>query len=246
MGPSPNCGHYTSIAEGANGTFYRFDDASVSPTSLQNALNTSAYVIFYEMLKTTQNQIVTEGIKTKPDKTNTSTRTGQRVSVIVPNIHASKQAEKPCNHKIHLFKEMSENDNCAHTEKVLQLRLTLSSVFQDKKKPRNFSKMLLDSYKQHFPQTNETTRSLSMKLSLYDRSLIHKELILKSGKVNWSPQMIQNIKLTREEALDRMSKEAQDETIEKPRSLSSYWQEAWEKLYPPEMLQIDFKRVISR
>ena len=106
--------------------------------------------------------------------------------------------------------------------------------------------MMLDSYKQHFPQTNETTRSLSMKLSLYDRSLIHKELILKSGKVNWSPQMIQNIKLTREEALDRLSKEAQDETIEKPRSLSSYWQEAWEKLYPPEMLQIDFKRVISR
>ena len=37
---------------------FRFDDESVSPTSLQNALNTSAYVIFYEMLKTTMNQIV--------------------------------------------------------------------------------------------------------------------------------------------------------------------------------------------
>ena len=36
---------------------FRFDDASVSPTSLQNALNTSAYVIFYEMLKTTRNKI---------------------------------------------------------------------------------------------------------------------------------------------------------------------------------------------
>ena len=61
VGPSPNCGHYTSIAEGANGTFYRFDDASVSATSLQNALNTSAYVIFYEMLKTTRNQILSAG-----------------------------------------------------------------------------------------------------------------------------------------------------------------------------------------
>ena len=61
VGPSPNCGHYTSIAEGANGTFYRFDDASVSPTSLQNALNTSAYVIFYEMLKTSRNQIMSAG-----------------------------------------------------------------------------------------------------------------------------------------------------------------------------------------
>ena len=28
VGPSPNCGHYTSIGEAANGTFYRFDDAS--------------------------------------------------------------------------------------------------------------------------------------------------------------------------------------------------------------------------
>ena len=30
----------------------------MSPTSLQNALNTSAYVIFYEMVKTSRNQIV--------------------------------------------------------------------------------------------------------------------------------------------------------------------------------------------
>ena len=38
---------------------FRFDDASVSPTSLPSALNTSsAYVIFYEMPKTTRNQIV--------------------------------------------------------------------------------------------------------------------------------------------------------------------------------------------
>ena len=51
VGPSPNCGHYTSIGEAANGTFYRFDDASVHPTSLQSALHTSAYVIFYEMTK---------------------------------------------------------------------------------------------------------------------------------------------------------------------------------------------------
>ena len=73
VGPSPNCGHYTSIAEGANGTFYRFDDASVSPTSLQNALNTSAYVIFYEMLKTTRHQIMSASggnsdIKSKSDQ----------------------------------------------------------------------------------------------------------------------------------------------------------------------------------
>jgi len=66
VGPSPNCGHYTSIGEAANGTFYRFDDATVHPTSLQNALNTSAYVIFYEMLKTSKNLILSP--KTDQDK----------------------------------------------------------------------------------------------------------------------------------------------------------------------------------
>jgi len=66
VGPSPNCGHYTSIGEAANGTFYRFDDATVHPTSLQNALNTSAYVIFYEMLKTSKNLILSP--KTEEEK----------------------------------------------------------------------------------------------------------------------------------------------------------------------------------
>jgi len=68
VGPSPNCGHYTSIAEAPNGVFYRFDDASVNATSLQSALNTSAYVIFYEMVKTSRNQIVAPSpVKTKVD-----------------------------------------------------------------------------------------------------------------------------------------------------------------------------------
>merc|ERR1719219_2296085 len=75
VGPSPNCGHYTSIAEAPNGTFYRFDDASVSPTSLQNALNTSAYVIFYEMVKTSRNQIVTPSPSQVKTKTSLSPQT---------------------------------------------------------------------------------------------------------------------------------------------------------------------------
>merc|ERR1719509_416666 len=58
VGPSPNCGHYTAIGEASNGTFYRFDDSSVHPTSVQNVLNTSAYVIFYEMLPNSRNSIL--------------------------------------------------------------------------------------------------------------------------------------------------------------------------------------------
>merc|ERR1712004_658550 len=49
------------IGEAANGTFYRFDDASVHPTSLQSALHTSAYVIFYEMTKPSRDAVLTTG-----------------------------------------------------------------------------------------------------------------------------------------------------------------------------------------
>ena len=86
VGPSPNCGHYTSIAEGANGTFYRFDDASVSPTSLQNALNTSAYVIFYEMLKTTRNQILSAGNSGSKSKSDPSPANVPERKVIGPQL----------------------------------------------------------------------------------------------------------------------------------------------------------------
>jgi len=82
VGPSPNCGHYTSIGEAANGTFYRFDDASVHPTSLQNALNTSAYVIFYEMLKSSKNLILnpkTDQEKPKVAKTQQNGQSEKKV-----------------------------------------------------------------------------------------------------------------------------------------------------------------------
>ena len=46
VGPSTNCGHYTAIGEAPNGSYYRFDDSSVNQISV---VNTSAYVVFYEM-----------------------------------------------------------------------------------------------------------------------------------------------------------------------------------------------------
>lgn len=49
MGQSPNCGHYTAIAEGANGMYYQFDDQFVYQVSQTSALNNDAYVIIYEM-----------------------------------------------------------------------------------------------------------------------------------------------------------------------------------------------------
>ena len=51
VGPSPNCGHYTAIGEAANGQFFQFDDSSVRPISVGQALNTASYVVFYEMTR---------------------------------------------------------------------------------------------------------------------------------------------------------------------------------------------------
>ena len=68
---------------------FRFDDASVSPTSLQNALNTSAYVIFYEMLKTTRNQIVSSAAASaeiKPKVTPAVSPAGPERKVIGPQL----------------------------------------------------------------------------------------------------------------------------------------------------------------
>ena len=69
-------------------TLFRFDDASVSPTSLQNVLNTpSAYVIFYEMLETTRNQIVSStaaSAEIKPKVTPAVSPAGPERKVIGP------------------------------------------------------------------------------------------------------------------------------------------------------------------
>ena len=69
-------------------TLFRFDDASVSPTSLQNALNTSSsYVIFYEMLKTTRNQIVSSAAASAEIKvTQAVLPTGPEKKVIGPQL----------------------------------------------------------------------------------------------------------------------------------------------------------------
>ena len=117
-----------------------------------------------------------------------------------------------CDHNRHVFQDF--HDDCLRTEKLLQLRVALVSFFPDGalfltgKKPRRFAKMLLESWKEHFPDSQETTRSLAMKLSNYDRCLQKKELVTKAGRVNWSQTMIKNVKVTRDEALNKLTMDA--------------------------------------
>ena len=120
----------------------------------------------------------------------------QRASVIVANnIGRSipqpiriqnpepRQPDNSCCHKMHVFKHFNPEDTCTRTETLLQLRLTLSSEFPDGKKPRNFAKLLLESWNEHFTTSKETTRSLAQKLSSYDRRE-EKEVVTNTGKIN--------------------------------------------------------------
>uniref|UniRef100_A0A1B0CTF7 Ubiquitin carboxyl-terminal hydrolase n=1 Tax=Lutzomyia longipalpis TaxID=7200 RepID=A0A1B0CTF7_LUTLO len=49
LGASQNCGHYTAIGLTETGNYYHFDDSTVRPISVQNVLQTNAYIIFYEL-----------------------------------------------------------------------------------------------------------------------------------------------------------------------------------------------------
>ena len=40
-------GHYTAVCKNYDGNWYRYNDSSVSHTSPDNAVNSSAYVLFY-------------------------------------------------------------------------------------------------------------------------------------------------------------------------------------------------------
>lgn len=49
LGASQHCGHYTAIGLTETGSYYQFDDSFVRQISVQNVLNTNAYIIFYEL-----------------------------------------------------------------------------------------------------------------------------------------------------------------------------------------------------
>ena len=67
-----------------------------------------------------------------------------------------------------------------------------------------------------------------------------------NGRINWTPAMIENIRLTREKALEQMSSTSGVVTMSQgaPGTLTKYWRHEWESLYPE--LDIDWRQVISR
>ena len=83
-----------------------------------------------------------------------------------------------------------------------------------------------------------------MKIGRYDRApmMLKQDTKTKSAnrRIDWSPDMIETIRVTRERAVERFSSEGAGMAG----SMSRYWREEWEMAYPD--LNIDWKQVVSR
>ena len=93
-----------------------------------------------------------------------------------------------------------------------------------------------------FVDSQENTKTISMKIGRYDRAplMLMQDTKSANGRINWSPAMIETIRVTRERAVERFSSEGAGMAG----SMSRYWREEWEMAYPE--LNIDWKQVVSR
>ena len=152
-------------------------------------------------------------------------------------------------HYIHVFyDDQDKSHECILTEQLLQIRTALvpqfpgADLFKSGKKPPGFAKMLLGEWLRYYPESQENTKTISMKIGRYDRApqMLVQETKSANGRINWSPAMIENIRATRDRALQLLSAEAAGAGG----SVSRYWRQEWEQLYPG--LNIDWKQVVSR
>lgn len=120
LGSSQHCGHYTAIGLTENDTYHQFDDSYVRQISVQNVLNTNAYVIFYE-LDTSRHLN-----KVQPSSTVTSATVNENkpptvmIGPQLPTTNGSSTSVSSSNTPskiVFQFKNKSENDNKTIIEK---------------------------------------------------------------------------------------------------------------------------------
>lgn len=115
LGSSQHCGHYTAIGMSENDTYHQFDDSYVRQISVQNVLNTNAYVIFYELdnnkqtPKSQPSSTVTSAMVTSPQNEN---KPPVMIGPQLPITNGSaKVVSTPPSKIVFQFKNKSENDN---------------------------------------------------------------------------------------------------------------------------------------
>jgi len=150
------------------------------------------------------------------------------------------------NHYIHVFyDDQDKSVECILTDQLLQMRNSLAVKFPGQdltrpgKKPAGFARMLLSEWTRHYPGSQENTKTISMKIGRYDRApqLLQQEAKGANGRINWTPAMLENIRTTRERAVEVVGSNGGP-------YLTKQWRMEWEELYPD--LKVDWKQVISR
>ena len=147
-------------------------------------------------------------------------------------------------HWVHLFSDKDVNVECILTEQLLQIRNSFKDTFQGcdifkPRKPKGLASMVLDQWKEHYPNSEETNKTIGFKLAKYDRGPDNAEKIKvsPSGRISWTPQMLQKLQETRLIAQDLVAKS-------QGLSLTKAWQDEWKKYYPD--MTIDWRSILSR
>lgn len=131
LGSSQHCGHYTAVGCTDSGVYYQFDDSCVRSMSIQNALSTNAYIIFYELddvnMSFDQNKILKETVLSK-----TSTEVKARNDTITTGFTSL------ANFKINPFNKTAVVQNSSSTTTTLPPTQTQINKSPDKSKIVNF------------------------------------------------------------------------------------------------------------
>ena len=105
------------------------------------------------------------------------------------------------------------------------------------RKPKGLASLALEEWKKHYPNSEETNKTIGFKLAKYDRGPDSEKVkISPSGRIVWSPQMLQKLQEARQIA--------QRTSARSGISLNKAWQTEFKKSYPD--LNVDWKSVLSR
>ena len=153
-------------------------------------------------------------------------------------------------HYIHLFYDDQDKAvECVLTQQLLEMRKALESKFpghnlyQGGKKPAGFARMLLAEWRRHYPGSQENTKTISMKIGRYDRApalLASQDTKSANGRINWSPAMLDTIRVTRERASEMAAAAGGGSSL-----LTKFWRQEWESAFP-DLKDVDWRQVVSR
>ena len=105
------------------------------------------------------------------------------------------------------------------------------------RKPKGLSTLVLEEWKKQYPESEETNKTIGFKLAKYDRGPESERVkISATGRIFWSPQMLQKLQETRIMAQNLSAKTGI--------SLTKAWKEEWRRAYPN--LNVDWRTVLSR